>query len=186
MGLPLCCWSLSVFVRKLSSVVDLNVLGTSYDFVRFFIYLYFYFILLFCRHLHPASHQICLGNAANPPPLPPPLFPISFISTHTHTQRNLNPPTCLILQPSILYMIRDPLIQTHAPTNPSQFLQIPTGLLPPPQLQRAFCGCVPLEAIRVRTFDTGTITSHQTHRGSCDPEPLVLIQTQKPRHIPAA
>lgn len=106
--------------------------GSRYDFVSFY-------LIFFCFHLS-LLQRICSGNAAHAPTFPKrnTCF-ISSTHTHAHTHRHPYPPMCLIptiSHPHCTHSETQPVIQTHTPTNPSQFLQIPTGQPLPPKAAR--------------------------------------------------
>lgn len=92
--------------------------GSSYDLVRFFIFVLF-FVTISIQH---CFRKLCLGNAAHPPTLPK--KPTCFIfnsCTHTckHTQEST--PTHLPHprpQPSIPYILRNPATHSFKPTHP--------------------------------------------------------------------
>ena len=98
-------------------------------------------IYIFCDHFHPASLQkLCVGNAAHPPTIPKRKTTCFHANTHTHTHRNINPIMCLI--PALSHPYSEThSFETHTPTNPSQFLQIPTGLIPPSRAARKHPQC---------------------------------------------
>lgn len=104
-------------------------LGSSYDFVRFLCYLFDIFVTMSIQHC------FSLGNAAHPPTFPKKTHMLlSSRFMHTRIQRQKSTPTHLLHsrpQPSILYTPATHSFKPHTPTNPSQFLQIPTGTIHP-------------------------------------------------------
>lgn len=108
------------------------------------IFVRFIFYFIFLLPFHPALLQkLCLGNATHPPDFSQHhMLYIHFMHTHTCKE----PKKCIPTrpphthpQPSIMYIFRNPTThssKSHTPTNPSQFLQIPTGLTEPSKAAR--------------------------------------------------
>lgn len=104
--------------------------------------LYFYFIFFVTIPSGIASETV-FRECYPPSQLFPKPHALHSLHGHTHAK---NPKKCIPTrpphtrpQPSILYIFRNPTShssKSHTPTNPSQFLQIPTGLTEPSKAAR--------------------------------------------------
>lgn len=201
MGLPSCCrccWYVSG-----NSVISV-FWGKQLWFCEVFIILFILFVTI---SIQQPSRKICLGNAAHPPTFPTNHMLYNQFMHTPHTHRNPNPPTCLT--PALGHPYR-----TYSETQPPTHSK-PTHPLIPPSFFRFQLGwfnhhkrlgyihstrersvAVPfwrtytilsspqhMKRTRVREDN---LTSEASRLSTCDPEQLVELQTQKPKHIPPA